>query len=485
MPFVSMECDRAIPERQKHIYRTEREPIIPACNLATVPGDMTERGCAFAGARGVVGGPIADVLQVVHAPVGCAWYTWGTRRHLSDFYPWATPARLTNVAFNRRYCLCTDMQEKDVVFGGVKKLEQACLEAIRLFPEAKGLIIFTTCTTGLIGDDVQAVARQVERRTGKLVFTSQSPGCSGVSQSKGHHDFNTQFYRQIRQLRERRPELKMAEEEKTPYDICLIGEYNIDWDLKVVRPLFEKIGLRVAAVFSGNERIENLVKMPDVKLNVVHCQRSAEYIAHMLEDGFDIPFVRVSLFGLHQTAEALRRTAAFFGLEERAEQVIAEERQRVERSLAFYRERLAGKRVAIYVGGPRVWHWIRVMEELGMTVVAVACTFAHEDDYEKINARAPEGMLVIDNPNEFEIEEMLKTERPDLFITGLKEKYIARKLGVPTLNSHSYEKGPYAGFVGLVNFARDIYQALYAPVWRLQWGFGAGLRTEEEEGARL
>lgn len=217
MPLVNMKCNEKIPERGKHIYIHDPEnPVIPACNIRTIPGDMTERGCAFAGARGVIGGPIADIIAMVHAPVGCAWFTWGTRRHLSDLYAWAVPGRLTNVAFNRRYCVVTDMQEKDVVFGGVKKLKASCLEAFRLFPEARGMIIFTTCTTGLIGDDVQGVARQVEKEVGKPVFTSESPGCSGVSQSKGHHDFNIQFYRQINALRERRPELKMREEEKPP-----------------------------------------------------------------------------------------------------------------------------------------------------------------------------------------------------------------------------------------------------------------------------
>ncbi|MDA8336191.1 MAG: nitrogenase component I subunit alpha [Peptococcaceae bacterium] len=479
MSLVRMKCNECIPERDKHMYVTGEEPVIPSCNIATLPGDMTERGCAFAGARGVIGGPITDIIAMVHSPVGCAWYTWGTRRHLSDQYAWATKDRLTNVAFNRRFCVTSDMQEKDVVFGGMKKLERACLEAIRLFPEAKGLIIFTTCTTGLIGDDVQAVARKVEKETGILVFAAQSPGCSGVSQSKGHHDFNTQFYRQVTELRERRPELKMREEEKTPYDVCLVGEYNMDWDLKVTRPLFEQLGLRIVSVFSGNERIENLVKMPDVKLNIVHCQRSAEYIAEMEKEGNGVPFIRCSLYGIHQTSKALREAARFFGLEERAEQIITGEMARIEKSIAFYREKLQGKKVAIYVGGPRVWHWIKLMEELGMTVVAGLCTFAHADDYEKINAKAGKGMLVIDAPNEFEIEEMLLDTKPDLFLCGMKEKHLGRKLGVPTVNSHSYEKGPYAGFAGMVNFARDLYQGIYAPVWKFQWGLNGGGETTD------
>jgi nitrogenase molybdenum-iron protein alpha chain len=84
------------------------------------------------------------------------------------------------------------------------------------------------------------------------------------------------------------------------------------------------------------------------------CQRSAEYIAQMIKEGLNTPFIRVSLYGIGQTSEALRKTAACFGLEERAEQVIAEEVARVEQALSFYRSRLASKRVAVYVGGPRV-----------------------------------------------------------------------------------------------------------------------------------
>ncbi|MEW6540990.1 MAG: nitrogenase component I subunit alpha [Bacillota bacterium] len=468
MPFVRLKCNESIPERDKHTYITDcKNPLVPRCNVNTIPGDMTERGCAFAGARGVVGGPITDAIQIVHAPVGCAYYTWATRRHLSDQYAWSGPGRLDNVAFNRRYCVVTDMEEKDVVFGGSKKLLKTALESIKLFPEAAGVIMYTTCTSGLIGDDIGPVAKQIEQETGRLVFFAEAPGCSGVSQSKGHHVANRQLFGQINEIRRKRPELITPEEERTPYDIALVGEYNMDWDLKVILPLLESIGMRVLGTFTGNARMTDLVRLPDAKLNVVHCQRSATYIADLIKEGYDLPYVTASFFGIQQTNKALRRIAGHFGMEERAEQVVARETARLQPALDWYRRRLAGKTVAIYVGGPRVWHWIKLLEELEMRVVAGACTFAHEDDYEKINARAGDGVLIIDNPNEFELEEMLESYRPDLFLCGLKEKYLGRKMGIPTLNSHSYEKGPYAGYVGFINFARDIHQAVSAPVWTL------------------
>ena len=50
-------------------------------NTRTIPGIITNRGCAFAGCKGVVLGPIKDMVHIVHGPVGCAYYSWGTRRN--------------------------------------------------------------------------------------------------------------------------------------------------------------------------------------------------------------------------------------------------------------------------------------------------------------------------------------------------------------------------------------------------------------------
>jgi len=471
-----LKCDRVIPERYKHmVLSNPTDPNIPACNTRTVPGDMTERGCAFAGSRGVVGGPIADCIQIIHSPAGCAWYQWGTRRNLSPVYAWAKEGVLCNDSHNRRRAITTDLQERDVVFGGMQKLKDACMEAWRLIPGAAGMIIYTTCTSGLIGDDCSSVAKEVqkeiEQETGKPfpVFVIDSPGLCGVSQSTGHHHFNVQFYEQMVAYRKSHPEVCMKEEEKTPYDINIIGDFNMDWDLAYIKPLFEKIGCRIVSVFTGGERLKNLLKIPDAKLNVLHCQRSCTYISDLIKKGFEVPYVNVSFFGIEQTSKALREVAKYFGskeMEEKVEKVIEEELKAITPALNFYKEKLKGKKVGMYVGGPRVWHWQKVMHELGMEVVFSMCTFAHEDDYEKINKRAKEGLFIIDNPNEFEIEECLEKFKPDLFLTGLKEKYLARKFGIPTVNSHSYEKGPYACFRGFINFARDIYQGIYAPVWK-------------------
>ena len=61
----------------------------------------------------------------------------------------------------------------------------------------------------------------------------------------------------------------------------------------------------------------------------------------------------------------------------------------------------------------------------------------------------------------------MKNINLNLILAGVKEKYLAIKLGVPCLLIHSYENGPYMGFEGFVNLAKDMYSNIYSPVWNM------------------
>jgi len=50
-------------------------------NVRTIPGIITQRGCTYAGCKGVVLGPTRDIINLVHGPIGCSFYAWLTRRN--------------------------------------------------------------------------------------------------------------------------------------------------------------------------------------------------------------------------------------------------------------------------------------------------------------------------------------------------------------------------------------------------------------------
>ena len=123
-----------------------------ACEKQSLAGSVSQRACVFCGSR-VVLYPIADAVHLVHGPVGCAAYTWDIRGALSS------GPELHRMSFS------TDLREKDVIYGGEKKLYAALVELIdRYRPNAA--FVYSTCIVGLIGDDVAAVCRRVRGREG-------------------------------------------------------------------------------------------------------------------------------------------------------------------------------------------------------------------------------------------------------------------------------------------------------------------------------
>ena len=79
-----------------------------------------------------------------------------------------------------------------------------------------------------------------------------------------------------------------------------------------------------------------------------------------------------------------------------------------------------------------------------------------------------EGTVIIDDLNHYETEKFINILKPDLFCSGIKDKYIIQKMGIFSKQLHSYDySGPYAGFKGAVNFARDIAMGMTTPTWKL------------------
>jgi hypothetical protein len=82
-------------------------------------------------------------------------------------------------------------------------------------------------------------------------------------------------------------------------------------------------------------------------------------------------------------------------------------------------------------------------------------------------ARGDEGTIYIDDGNELEFFEVLEMVQPDLVLTGPRVGALVKKLHLPYVNGHGYHNGPYMGFEGAVNMARDMHNAIYSPLMKL------------------
>ncbi len=458
MPLTLLECDVSIPERKKHVYikqpGEDTTEFLPLANITTIPGSMTERGCSYCGAKLVIGGVLKDTIQLIHGPVGCAYNTWHTKRYPSD-----------SGNLQLKGCWSTDMREDNVVFGGEKRLKKSIMECFEAYPNIKRMIVYATCATALIGDDMSAIIKVCLDELGPdyAIFLSTCPGFAGVSQSMGHHVLNIDW---VNKNVDR--EGLVAPEIWSEHTINMIGDYNIQGDTFVLAKYWKKLGIQVIADFTGNANYDDACNMHLAKLSVCNCARSAGYIANELQKRYGIPRMDIDTWGYDYMKDTLRKVGAFFNLEDKVEELIAEECAKYDAQVEFYKEKLAGKKIAIWTGGPRLWHWTKTLEdEFGMKVVTMSSKFGHQEDFEKVVARGAVGTVYIDDGNELEFFEVINMVKPDLALTGPRVGDLIKKLNIPYINGHAYHNGPYMGFEGCLNMARDLYHALYSKEFAL------------------
>ena len=474
-------------------------------NVRTIPGIITQRGCTYAGCKGVVLGPTRDIVNLTHGPIGCGFYSWLTRRNQTrpngpDDHNFMT------------YCFSTDMQDEEIIFGGEKKLKQAIQEAYDIF-KPKAISIFSTCPVGLIGDDVHQVAREMKEKLGINVFAFSCEGYKGVSQSAGHHIANNGIFTHVVGLEDTVKEGK--------FKINLLGEYTIGGDAFEIERLFEECGITLISTFSGNSSIDQFANSHTADLNLIMCHRSINYVAEMMETKFGIPWIKVNFIGAQATAKSLRKIARYFEdqeLMDKVEEVIAREMPAVEKVREEVKARCQGKLAMLFVGGSRAHHYQELFAEIGMETISAGYEFAHRDDYEgrkvlptiKVDAdsrnieelevhpdpnrfrprklaeeiaRLQEqgfrfkdydgmmaemggGKLVIDDISQYETEKLIEIYKPAIFCAGIKEKYAIQKSGIPMKQLHSYDSGgPYAAFRGAINFYREIDRMVNSKVW--------------------
>ena len=436
-----------LKERQRQIYQKGNQPFEMVCDKVSVAGSVSQRACVFCGSR-VVLYPIADALHLIHGPIGCAAYTWDIRGALSS------GPELHRLSFS------TDLSETDVIYGGEKKLYNALCELIDVH-QPKAAFVYSTCIVGLIGDDVTSVCKKVEKEKGIPVLPVHSEGFKGTKKDGYKAACEALF-----QLVGRKDTGDVS-----PFSINILGEFNIGGEAWIIKEYYERMGVQVVSVMTGDGRVDDVGRSHGAALNVVQCSGAMTHLAKMMEKKYGIPFFRVSYFGIEDMAQALYDVASHFKdnpeIMERTRKLVRDEIAEIYPQLQRYKKDLAGKKAAIYVGGAfKAFSLIKALKHLDMRTILVGSQTGDKDDYEVLREMCDEGTVIVDDANPMELSKYLVEKDADIFIGGVKEKPIAYKLGVGFCDHNHERKTPLAGFVGMLNFTKEVHSTVTSPVWQ-------------------
>jgi Nitrogenase molybdenum-iron protein, alpha and beta chains len=272
--------------------------------------------CATAGMNTVQA--ITRALPVLHAGPGCAAKlgggSGGSGYISSQVFP------------------CTNLSEKEVVFGGTDRLEETINNALKVI-DSDLVVVLSSCISEIIGDDVEEVVRAFGN-AGKPVLYASTPGFK--SNNYIGHEWVIQAI--IEQY------LKPASKKSKGLVNIWAGvpRQDIFWygDLRELENLLTEIGLTPNTIFGYGRGIGNIDKIPQAQFNLVVSPWVGISNARQLEEKFGTPYLHYPNLpiGAYETSKFLRTVGKFAGVDEvNLEKIIA----RHEEEFYYFIERFA------------------------------------------------------------------------------------------------------------------------------------------------
>ncbi|MER3494462.1 MAG: nitrogenase iron-molybdenum cofactor biosynthesis protein NifE [Mastigocladus sp. ERB_26_2] len=411
-----------------------------------LPQPGTAQGtCAFDSAMMTLV-PITDAAHVVHGPSGCAASIWGNYSSLSS----------SSMLYKIRFT--SDIDESDIIFGGAKKLYKGILELQRRYKPA-AVFVYSTCITALIGDDIEGICKDATQKTGIPTIPVHCPGFIG-SQNLGNRVAGEALLEHV--IGTDQPDVT------TPLDINLIGDYNIAGAIWNILPLLEELGIRVLSKITGDAHYQEVCYAHHAKLNVVLSSKALINVVKKMEKVYGIPYVEESIYGVEQINQCLRNIAANLGnsdLVERTEKLIASETLALEEKLNPFRIQLQGKRIVLSIKNFKSWVIIFAAQKLKMEVIAICTKSNTQEELTRLKNILGQDSIVLDSESPQEILQVINNSHGDILIADGRylDTALIAKIGFLDINTE--RNHAYAGYVGILEMARELYATFYNPVW--------------------
>ena len=250
---------------------------------------------------------ITRAIPVLHSGPGCA-------QKLSD-------GTGSSGYFSPNIFPCTSINEKDVVFGGTKKLASTIENALKVI-DADLFVVLTGCIPEIVGDDTGEVVSQFADAEKPVIYASTA-GFKG-NNYKGHEQIVDAIIDQYLK--------KASDSEKieglvniwadVPYqDLFWLG------NLRELEKLISELGLKPNTIFGYERGIKNIDLIPKAQFNLLVSPWVGLKNVKKMEKKLGLPFLHLPTLpvGATETSKFLRAVGEFAKLpSEKVEAVISE-----------------------------------------------------------------------------------------------------------------------------------------------------------------
>jgi nitrogenase molybdenum-iron protein beta chain len=218
---------------------------------------------------------------------------------------------------------CSNLIERDVIFGGEKKLRQLIEGTLKVM-DGDFFVVLTGCISDIVGDDVGSVVREFQKKGVPIVY-AETGGFKGDAY-KGHELVLKAIINQY---------LK-------PSDKTIKGLVNVfasapnnnpfwEGDLNEIKSLLKSIGLKANILFGYNSGgIDAINAIPNAEFNLVLSPWLGLKAAKLLKEKFGIPYLHYPVLpvGGTETSKFLKTIGEFAKLPSEEVAKVVEEKEK-------------------------------------------------------------------------------------------------------------------------------------------------------------
>lgn len=420
------------------------------------------RPCKFWTATKILSG-IQNSVIIAHGPSGCAF---GVKKAYK-----LTNSRNSGSPYEA--VISTNIDMKGVVYGGEKELRGAIREVDNKYhPDV--IFVSTSCATGIIGDNVDAVVDSLKDEVNAEIMTIHCEGFAGEYRS----GFDLVFKQLVKLMEPRDPERKAA----LAKSVNIVGgkmgpeRTEVDTDVKELVRLVEGMGAHINSVIAGNCTLEELKNAPSVAVNCTLCLDLGYTIGKEMKETFGTPLNSTILpYGISATERWLREAAKYLDLKDEAEALITSEYGAIRQEIEDARAQLEGKLAIVEahdaIKALSIAHMLE--KDFGMRVVIYNfhpwSTEARETsiDYLLETGMDPEVLITKGTLKFGKYESMKQTEEELLAFLGSVDPastvYFGSSLSypaIPVVDLNAILNRPRFGFRGALKVAQCILTSM-------------------------
>ena len=385
-------------------------------------------GCALQGALQTVQ-EIKGAVPVVHANAGC-----GVVNYLAN-----KASGQANSSYSGYSIPGTAVQDRHVIFGGASRLREQIKNTIKVV-DGELYVILNSCESAMVGDDVDAMTREIVEQ-GEPVVDTLVAGFNGGT----HYGYEHVLADILKSI----DGVKKSEQQTDKKLINIFGivpQKDPYWqgNLEELSRILESVGLKVNIFFGNDGGVSDLISAKNASLSIVF-GRWGELPAKVLEEKWKVPVLYKSSLPVsaEDEIELINQVTEFAEVDEELKNTFFEKETRYEqgylrRILEDIFDNNLGKKAVIISDEINAISIAKVLKNIfGVQIEGIVLTDALKKDEDHITDNEQLlkelGEKVYKTSDQKDIDEIIRSLKPEIIIGSSLERPVADQGKLPLL----------------------------------------------------